>query len=578
MQPPDVDITKQTLAREIGVARAVYDNEAEWPDELAFKRGEILRVLDERPCASGNESHSGWWYCVNKDGQRGLVPSNRLRMMHRFDNGDTYKVITPQRFGDLFMFDDDEKSTHFRGFDDSFLNYGSSSFIRDPLPSLSFDTGSIFDRIFPLSPVERFNNTSLRKMSSGDTGGTSGIVRNIPIKIEGTGNIVQRRDENDERGSFPFSTNRSEQQSSAPPPSLTSYQSSKSGGHLSPPPPPRRKYLNSPLSPPESSNNDEQERNRDAGRLTEVPITVNASGSNRPFVAPKPRLGGICDSGKRRTDIKDMAESDYDKPRKDIDDVAEVSWRLGKIGKPSGSMAGSSSRISPMGLSGLHLSLPSKTNGLHINAASEANPPHDSDVGCGHVNMLAVDDVTSPSPSSSGIVADINDSHADSNQRASATSSLSAGSSSDHSSDHNDYDHPLPNIDVGTALQPPVMVRTTPPGRQPQPQLRPAQLMQRSVLATSEKNELGSTSVLQNVFDGLGVERNGAVDEDDSRFSRSLNLDSHLSANSRFNRSPSIPPETMYGIRSLSDDRQRRVTNVPPEVISTQCDEGITSS
>uniref|UniRef100_A0A915BLU7 C2H2-type domain-containing protein n=1 Tax=Parascaris univalens TaxID=6257 RepID=A0A915BLU7_PARUN len=189
-----------------------------------------------------------------------------------------------------------------------------------------------------------------------------------------------------------------------------------SGGHLSPPPPPRRKYLNSPLSPPESSNNDEQERNRDAGRLTEVPITVNASGSNRPFVAPKPRLGGICDSGKRRTDIKDMAESDYDKPRKDIDDVAEVSWRLGKIGKPSGSMAGSSSRISPMGLSGLHLSLPSKTNGLHINAASEANPPHDSDVGCGHVNMLAVDDVTSPSPSSSGIVADINDSHADSNQ------------------------------------------------------------------------------------------------------------------------------------------------------------------
>lgn len=34
----------------IGVARAVYDNEAEWPDELAFERGEILRVLDERPC------------------------------------------------------------------------------------------------------------------------------------------------------------------------------------------------------------------------------------------------------------------------------------------------------------------------------------------------------------------------------------------------------------------------------------------------------------------------------------------------------------------------------------------------
>lgn len=66
--------------------------------------------------------------------------------------------------------------------------------------------------------------------------------------------------------------------------------------------------------------------------MTEVPIAINASGSNRPFAAPKPRLDGICDSGERRANIKDVAESDYDKPRKDIDDVAEVSWRLGKIG------------------------------------------------------------------------------------------------------------------------------------------------------------------------------------------------------------------------------------------------------
>ncbi|VDM46885.1 unnamed protein product [Toxocara canis] len=38
----------------IGVAKALYDNEAEWPDELAFERGEILRVLDERPCKLGS--------------------------------------------------------------------------------------------------------------------------------------------------------------------------------------------------------------------------------------------------------------------------------------------------------------------------------------------------------------------------------------------------------------------------------------------------------------------------------------------------------------------------------------------
>ncbi|VDM96796.1 unnamed protein product [Thelazia callipaeda] len=34
----------------VGVAQAIYDNQAEWPDELTFKRGEILRVLNERPC------------------------------------------------------------------------------------------------------------------------------------------------------------------------------------------------------------------------------------------------------------------------------------------------------------------------------------------------------------------------------------------------------------------------------------------------------------------------------------------------------------------------------------------------
>ncbi|VDN86076.1 unnamed protein product [Brugia pahangi] len=35
--------------KQVGVAQAIYDNQAEWPDELAFERGEILRVLNERP-------------------------------------------------------------------------------------------------------------------------------------------------------------------------------------------------------------------------------------------------------------------------------------------------------------------------------------------------------------------------------------------------------------------------------------------------------------------------------------------------------------------------------------------------
>ncbi|VDK63987.1 unnamed protein product [Anisakis simplex] len=34
---------------QVGVAKALYDNEAEWADELAFEKDEILRVLDEQP-------------------------------------------------------------------------------------------------------------------------------------------------------------------------------------------------------------------------------------------------------------------------------------------------------------------------------------------------------------------------------------------------------------------------------------------------------------------------------------------------------------------------------------------------
>ena len=40
------------------VARAVYDNVAETPDELVFRKGDILTVLEQN--TSGLE---GWWLC-----------------------------------------------------------------------------------------------------------------------------------------------------------------------------------------------------------------------------------------------------------------------------------------------------------------------------------------------------------------------------------------------------------------------------------------------------------------------------------------------------------------------------------
>lgn len=40
-------------------ARALYDNIAEAPDELAFRKGDVLTVLEQN--TAGLE---GWWLCV----------------------------------------------------------------------------------------------------------------------------------------------------------------------------------------------------------------------------------------------------------------------------------------------------------------------------------------------------------------------------------------------------------------------------------------------------------------------------------------------------------------------------------
>ncbi|VDN86432.1 unnamed protein product [Brugia pahangi] len=49
----------------------------------------------------------------------------------------------------------------------------------------TFTSESLFDRIFPFSPLERYKDTSLRHMSKGTIDSPPhGIVRNIPIKVE----------------------------------------------------------------------------------------------------------------------------------------------------------------------------------------------------------------------------------------------------------------------------------------------------------------------------------------------------------------------------------------------------------
>lgn len=73
------------------VARALYDNIAESPDELAFQKGDILTVLEQN--TSGLE---GWWLCALK-GRQGIVPGNRLRLLAGiYETGSDFNTLQRQ--------------------------------------------------------------------------------------------------------------------------------------------------------------------------------------------------------------------------------------------------------------------------------------------------------------------------------------------------------------------------------------------------------------------------------------------------------------------------------------------------
>ncbi|NWV73468.1 CASS4 protein, partial [Dasyornis broadbenti] len=57
------------------LAKALYDNKAECSDELAFRKGDILTVLEQHVLGS-----EGWWRC-SLHGRHGLAPANRLQLL-----------------------------------------------------------------------------------------------------------------------------------------------------------------------------------------------------------------------------------------------------------------------------------------------------------------------------------------------------------------------------------------------------------------------------------------------------------------------------------------------------------------
>ncbi|NXV64739.1 CASS4 protein, partial [Molothrus ater] len=63
------------LCPQHSLAKALYDNKAECSDELAFRRGDIVTVLEQHVAGS-----QGWWHC-SLHGHHGLAPANRLQLL-----------------------------------------------------------------------------------------------------------------------------------------------------------------------------------------------------------------------------------------------------------------------------------------------------------------------------------------------------------------------------------------------------------------------------------------------------------------------------------------------------------------
>ncbi|XP_043913914.1 breast cancer anti-estrogen resistance protein 1-like isoform X2 [Protopterus annectens] len=57
------------------LAKALFDNFAETPDELSFRKGDIMMVLEKD--TAGLE---GWWLC-SLHGRQGIVPGNRVKIL-----------------------------------------------------------------------------------------------------------------------------------------------------------------------------------------------------------------------------------------------------------------------------------------------------------------------------------------------------------------------------------------------------------------------------------------------------------------------------------------------------------------
>ncbi|KAK1163609.1 breast cancer anti-estrogen resistance protein 1-like isoform X1, partial [Acipenser oxyrinchus oxyrinchus] len=64
-----------SLSSQNVLAKALYDNVAESPDELSFRKGDIMTVLER-----DTQGLDGWWLC-SLHGRQGIAPGNRMKIL-----------------------------------------------------------------------------------------------------------------------------------------------------------------------------------------------------------------------------------------------------------------------------------------------------------------------------------------------------------------------------------------------------------------------------------------------------------------------------------------------------------------
>ncbi|CAH0546961.1 unnamed protein product [Brassicogethes aeneus] len=121
-QPTDLSTSQHCIAR------ALYDNIPDTPDELEFRKGDNLIVLEQN-----TRNIEGWWLCSLR-GRQGICPANRLRLIPglfedtgqsrvsspQFIENDVIlqkqgirrswhfqpnQVVTPKKFNDVYLYD-----------------------------------------------------------------------------------------------------------------------------------------------------------------------------------------------------------------------------------------------------------------------------------------------------------------------------------------------------------------------------------------------------------------------------------------------------------------------------------------